>query len=92
MIEKEIVLFVPGAGMDHRVSRFNSPNPKFIIKYYQLIYQDMVDRHQLMQKVLRNMQLYFNLLSEIDISGIHLCGHSMGGLVAMELAASNNKF
>jgi pimeloyl-ACP methyl ester carboxylesterase len=28
----------------------------------------------------------------MDISGIHLCGHSMGGLVAMELAASKNKF
>ena len=37
------------------------------------------------------MQISFLIaLSEIDISGIHLCGHSMGGLVAMELAASNS--
>ena len=50
-LKKEIVLFIPGAGMD------------FIS----------------------------NCIKEIDLSGIHLCGHSMGGLVAMELAASNSK-
>ena len=32
-----------------------------------------------------------NIIKEINISDIHLCGHSMGGLVAMELAASNSK-
>ena len=30
--EKEIVLFIPGAGMDHRVADLISPNPKIFNK------------------------------------------------------------
>ena len=90
--EKEIVLFIPGAGMDHRVADLISPNPKIFNKVLSI---DLPGHGGSTPTGAKSVEEYSNFISncinEIDISGIHLCGHSMGGLVAMELAASNSK-
>ena len=91
-LEKEIVLFIPGAGMDHRVADLISPNPNIFNKVLSI---DLPGHGGSTPTGAKSIEEYANFISncikEIDISGIHLCGHSMGGLVAMELAASNNK-
>ena len=90
--EKEIVLFIPGAGMDHRVADLISPNPKIFNRVLSI---DLPGHGGSTPTGAKSIQEYASFISncikEIDISGIHLCGHSMGGLVAMELAASNSK-
>ena len=90
--EKEIVLFIPGAGMDHRVADLISPNPKIFNKVLSI---DLPGHGSSTPTGAKSIQEYASFISncikEIDISGIHLCGHSMGGLVAMELAASDRK-
>ena len=90
--EKEIVLFIPGAGMDHRVADLISPNPKIFNKVLSI---DLPGHGGSTPTGAKSIQEYAgfisNCIKEIDISGIHLCGHSMGGLVAMELAASDSK-
>ena len=91
-LEKEIVLFIPGAGMDHRVADLISPNPKIFNKVLSI---DLPGHGGSTPTGAKSIQEYASFISncikEIDISGIHLCGHSMGGLVAMELAASDSK-
>ena len=90
--EKEIVLFIPGAGMDHRVADLISPNPNIFNKVLSI---DLPGHGGSTPTGAKSIQEYANFISncikEIDLSGIHLCGHSMGGLVAMELAVSNSK-
>ena len=87
--EKEIVVFIPGAGMDHRVADLITPNPKIFNKVLSI---DLPGHGGSTPTGAKSIEEYANFISncisEIDISGIHLCGHSMGGLVAMELAAS----
>ena len=90
--KKEIVLFIPGAGMDHRVADLISPNPKIFNKVLSI---DLPGHGGSTPTGAKSIQEYASFISncikEIDISDIHLCGHSMGGLVAMELAASDSK-
>ena len=90
--EKEIVLFIPGAGMDHRVADLISPNPNIFNKVLSI---DLPGHGGSTPTDAKSIQEYASFISncikEIDLSGIHLCGHSMGGLVAMELAASTSK-
>ncbi len=90
--DKEIVLFIPGAGMDHRVADLISPNPDIFNKVLSI---DLPGHGGSTPTGAKSIEEYanfiFNCIKEIDISGIHLCGHSMGGLVAMELAATNSK-
>ena len=90
--EKEIVLFIPGAGMDHRVADLISPNPNIFNKVLSI---DLPGHGGSTPTGAKSIQEYANFISncikEINLSDIHLCGHSMGGLVAMELAASNSK-
>ena len=90
--EKETVLFIPGAGMDHRVADLITPNPKIFNKVLSI---DLPGHGGSTPTSAKTIEEYSDFISscikEIDISGIHLCGHSMGGLVAMDLAASNSK-
>ena len=79
--------------MDHRVADLISPNPKIFNKVLSI---DLPGHGGSTPTGAKSIEEYSTFISdcinEMDISGIHLCGHSMGGLVAMELAASNNKF
>ena len=41
--------------------------------------------------VLENVNEYIDVLKELNLNNLHLCGHSMGGLVCMSLASLNRK-
>ena len=91
--KKEIVLFIPGAGMDHRVADLINLNPAIFNKVLSI---DLPGHGGSTPTNAKSIEEYANFISncikEIGISDIHLCGHSMGGLVAMELASSNHRF
>ena len=91
-LEKEIVIFIPGAGMDHRVADLISLNPNIFNKVLSI---DLPGHGGSTPSGAKSIEEYAsfisNIIKKIDISDIHLCGHSMGGLVAMELASSNSK-
>ena len=80
--EKEIVLFIPGAGMDHRVADLISPNPKIFNKVLSI---DLPGHGGSTPTGAKSIEEYSTFISdcinEMDISGIHLCGHSMGCLL-----------
>ena len=90
--EKEIVVFIPGAGMDHRVADLISLDSNAFNKVLSI---DLPGHGGSTPSGAKSIEDYAsfisNIIKEINISDIHLCGHSMGGLVAMELAASNSK-
>ena len=89
---KEIVLFIPGAGMDHRVADLISLNPKVFNKVLSI---DLPGHGGSTPTEAKSIKEYAEFISdcidEANLSNIHLCGHSMGGLVAMELASSKRK-
>ena len=92
-LEKEIVVFIPGAGMDHRVADLISLNSNVFNRVLSI---DLPGHGGSTPGDAKTIEEYASFISyiikEIDISDIHLCGHSMGGLVAMELAAFDSKF
>ncbi len=89
---KEIILFVPGAGMDHRVADLFHPNPNIFNK---VISVDLPGHGSSLPSDASTIEEYADFISaclkEIGLKNIHLCGHSMGGLVCMSLASSNIK-
>ena len=89
---KEIILFVPGAGMDHRVADLFHPNPNIFNK---VISVDLPGHGSSLPSDASTIEEYADFISaclkEIGLRNIHLCGHSMGGLVCMSLASSNIK-
>ena len=90
--DKEIVLFIPGAGMDHRVADLISLNPKVFNKVLSI---DLPGHGGSTPNGSKTIEEYADFISgcieKANLSNIHLCGHSMGGLVAMQLAVSKNK-
>ena len=90
--DKEIVLFIPGAGMDHRVADLISLNPKVFNKVLSI---DLPGHGGSTPNGSKTIEEYADFISgcieKANLSNIHLCGHSMGGLVAMELAFSKRK-
>ena len=89
---KENILFVPGAGMDHRVADLFQPNP---IIFNKVISVDLPGHGSSLPSSASTIEEYADFISaclaEIGLQNIHLCGHSMGGLVCMSLASSNIK-
>jgi len=89
---KEIILFIPGAGMDHRVADLFQPNPNIFNK---VISVDLPGHGSSLPSSASTIEEYADFISaclaEIGLQNIHLCGHSMGGLVCMSLASSNIK-
>ncbi len=83
---KENVLFIPGAGMDHRVADLINLDKKI---FNEVISIDLPGHGGSTPSNAKTIEEYSefisNCLSEINISKIHLCGHSMGGLVCMHL-------
>ena len=91
-IDKEIVLFIPGAGMDHRVADLISLNSDI---YNKVLSIDLPGHGGSAPNGSKSIEEYADFISncieKANLSNIHLCGHSMGGLVAMELAVSNSR-
>ena len=90
-IEKKSILFIAGAGMDHRLvrslklsdSEFNKP---LII--------DLPGHGDSKGSSSKTIESYSNFLidclASYDLNNLSLCGHSMGGLIALEMAMQKN--
>ena len=89
---KEIILFIPGAGMDHRVADLLHPDPKIFNKVLSI---DLPGHGGSPPSSASTIEEYANFISaclkELNLNNLHLCGHSMGGLVCMSLASLNRK-
>ncbi|MBT5663634.1 MAG: alpha/beta hydrolase, partial [Alphaproteobacteria bacterium] len=84
--KKKSILFIPGAGMDHRFIRaLNFPeseyNPPLVI--------DLPGHGSSHGTSCNNIQFYSKFLIELlksyNLNNLVLCGHSMGGLIAMDM-------
>ena len=88
--QKEVVLFIPGAGMDHRVADLIKLDPT---TFNNIICVDLPGHGSSTPTDAKSIEDYadyiFNCLLKVDLTNIHLCGHSMGGLVAMQLLSLN---
>ena len=89
---KEVILFIPGAGMDHRVANLFDLNPKIFNKVISI---DLPGHGGSPPSDASTIEEYAKFISvclkELNLTDFHLCGHSMGGLVCMSLASLNRK-
>ena len=89
---KEVILFLPGAGMDHRVANLFDLNPKIFNKVISI---DLPGHGGSPPSDASTIEEYAKFISvclkELNLTDFHLCGHSMGGLVCMSLASLNRK-
>ena len=89
---KEVILFIPGAGMDHRVANLLDLNPKIFNKVISI---DLPGHGGSPPSNASTIEEYAKFISacleELNLTNFHLCGHSMGGLVCMSLASLNRK-
>ena len=85
--KKDSVLFIPGAGMDHRIVNDLKLDPGTFNKPIAI---DSPHHGYSTGPKLKTIEAYAegieSVLEDIDISNFHLCGHSMGGLIALRIA------
>jgi pimeloyl-ACP methyl ester carboxylesterase len=84
---KDSLLFIPGAGMDHRIVKdINLDSNKF----NKTLAIDTPHHGYSTGPKLSSIEEYAKgieaVLEGIDVSKFHLCGHSMGGLIALRIA------
>ena len=84
---KDSLLFIPGAGMDHRIVKDIKLDSN---KFNNTLAIDTPHHGYSTGPKLTSIEEYAEgieeVLKEIDISKFHLCGHSMGGLIALRIA------
>ena len=84
---KDSVLMIPGAGMDHRIVKDIKLDTD---KFNQTLAIDLPHHGYSTGPKLTSIEEYAEgieeALEDVDVSNFHLCGHSMGGLIALRLA------
>jgi len=84
---KDSVLMIPGAGMDHRIVKDIKLDAA---KFNQTLAIDLPHHGYSTGPKLTSIEEYAEgieeVLQDVDVSNFHLCGHSMGGLIALRLA------
>ena len=91
---KKNLIFIPGAGMDHRtISMFNMDNIEID---HNIIAFDLPGHGYTSGPLFKDVESHTNfcieLLNEMDIDNPILMGHSWGGLIALDLSTKvNNK-
>ena len=85
--EKKSILFIAGAGMDHRLVRsLKLPDSEF----NQPLIIDLPGHGDSKGSSTKTIESYSKFLSDClesyDLNNLSLCGHSMGGLIALEMA------
>ena len=84
---KDSLLFIPGAGMDHRIVKDINLDPS---KFNKTLAIDTPHHGYSTGPKLTSIEQYAEgieiALDGVDISKFHLCGHSMGGLIALRIA------
>ena len=88
---KKSILFIPGAGMDHRFIRALNFSES---EYNRPLVIDLPGHGDSNGSSCNNIRSYSKFLIEAlknyDFNNIVLCGHSMGGLVAMDMLVHHN--
>jgi pimeloyl-ACP methyl ester carboxylesterase len=90
--KKKSILFIAGAGMDHRLVRaIKLPSSE----YNKPLIIDLPGHGDSKGLSSNRIETYskflIDALSNYDLKDLSLCGHSMGGLVALDMAV-NHKF
>jgi len=84
---KDSVLMIPGAGMDHRIVKDIKLDAA---KFNKTLAIDLPHHGYSTGPKLTSIEEYAEgieeVLQDVDVSNFHLCGHSMGGLIALRLA------
>ena len=88
--KKPSIVFIPGAGMDHRIVR-NIEIDKEI--FNPIISIDLPGHGHSPPKEISSIESYGDFIcevvSELNLKNFHICGHSMGGLIALNVASKN---
>ena len=89
--EKKSILFIAGAGMDHRLVRaIRLPESD----YNKPLIIDLPGHGQSKGSSSNSIESYgyflMNALEPYELKDLSLCGHSMGGLVALDMAVNHN--
>ena len=89
--EKKSILFIAGAGMDHRLIRsLKLPDSEF----NKPLIIDLPGHGESKGSSSNTIESYSKFLIEClesyDLNELSLCGHSMGGLIALEMAMQKN--
>ena len=89
--EKKSILFIAGAGMDHRLVRsLKLPDADF----NKPLIIDLPGHGDSKGTSSNTIESYSKFLIECletyDLNNLSLCGHSMGGLIALEMATQKN--
>ena len=90
-IEKKSILFIAGAGMDHRLVRsLKLPEAEF----NKPLIIDLPGHGDSKGSSSNSIEFYskflIDCLKRYDLKNLSLCGHSMGGLIALEMAMQKN--
>ena len=85
--EKKSILFIAGAGMDHRLVRsLKLPDSEF----NKPLIIDLPGHGDSKGSSSKTIESYSNFLigclESYDLNNLSLCGHSMGGLIALDMA------
>ena len=85
--EKKSILFIAGAGMDHRLVR-SLKLPDSVFNKPLII--DLPGHGESKGSSSKTIESYskflIDCLENFDLNNLSLCGHSMGGLIALEMA------
>ena len=88
---KKSILFIAGAGMDHRLVRAIRLSDA---EYNKPLIIDLPGHGDSQGSSLNSIESYsrfvINALESYDLKNLSLCGHSMGGLVALDMISSHN--
>ena len=92
-LEKEIVIFIPGAGMDHRVADLITPNPKIYNKVLSIDLPGHGSSEGPSLKSIEDMSSWVKSFMEtLKIQKIIIVGHSQGCLVGIDFASKYPEF
>tara|TARA_B110000259_G_scaffold149199_1_gene168359 strand:- start:4056 stop:4934 length:879 start_codon:yes stop_codon:yes gene_type:complete len=86
-ISKKSIIFIPGAGMDHRtISMLNLSN---LEDFYNIISVDLPGHGFTTGPLLKSIESYSlfcdELIEKLKLNDLTFIGHSMGGLVVLDL-------
>ena len=88
---KKSILFIAGAGMDHRLVRAISLSD---VEYNKPLIIDLPGHGKSQGSSSNSIESYsqflMNALDVYDLKNLSLCGHSMGGLVALDMVLKQN--
>ena len=89
--EKKSILFIAGAGMDHRLVRsLKLPDSEFNKPLIIDLPGHGDSKGSSSNSIKSYSKFLIDCLESYDLNNLSICGHSMGGLIALEMAMQKN--